>query len=222
MSSFFFYYIDKYNLLNKYKIHHETICNVNYSTILTRVSINQICILLPTMVLLENFNIIKLNNDNIINIYTLFSLPLFSFGHDIIQYIMHRFLSHNYYLYNLLGHNIHHKINANIAISAIYMSNCDFILIIVLPYIIPLIIIGNNNNLFINILIISSGMLGGVYEHSGYDFSKIFKNKFIGNFFNNKLHFIHHKKLKVNFSNGFGSTSISDRIFKTTIKCIEE
>lgn len=114
------------------------------------------------------------------------------------------------------------------------MSAPDFFLEIVLPYLVPLALVGGGGaDLLFHSLVAGSGALGGVYEHSGYDFSALFSPEncmggkgpwpswtakvaaLIRGFVANRAHGEHHSRANVSFSDGFGSPGICDTYFGT-------
>jgi sterol desaturase/sphingolipid hydroxylase (fatty acid hydroxylase superfamily) len=125
----------------------------------------------------------------------------------------------------LLGHSVHHKTTGSRAISACFMSTMDFLLEIVCPYLLPLIAItaigSAGASLCFHILTVTAGAFGGLYEHSGYDFSvKLAKSdrpvlRFVAARLSSRAHAEHHSRGNVSFSDGFGSSNIFDTVFRT-------
>ena len=77
-----------------------------------------------------------------------------------------------------------------------------------------------------HITIASLGAVGGLYEHSGYDFavrlrrpnrsgSRLQPLAWLAYLVTSKAHGEHHRRSNVSFSDGFGSPGICDTIFKT-------
>ncbi|CAI6089622.1 unnamed protein product [Clonostachys chloroleuca] len=163
----------------------------------------------------------------------LVSLVGMGVGHDVVQYITHRFLLHqpNVFLMRALRHSVHHSTGATKAISACYMSAPDFFLEIVLPYLVPLALVGGGGSgITFHSLVAGLGAIGGLYEHSGYDLSvnlraggkanrdgseQALLSTIASKFLDNRSHAQHHVRGNVSFSDGFGSPGISDTIFGT-------
>ncbi|PKY06326.1 hypothetical protein P168DRAFT_288283, partial [Aspergillus campestris IBT 28561] len=143
--------------------------------LLPRVLTNQTLILLPTM-LLTQFTSLCFTPDppHLSRTRFLLSLLAMATGHDIVQYLTHRYLLHSprIPLIRALKHAIHHSTGASRGLSACYMSGPDFFLEIVLPYLVPLAAIGGGGaDPCFHYLVAALGAIGGVYEHSGYDFA---------------------------------------------------
>jgi hypothetical protein len=77
-----------------------------------------------------------------------------------------------------------------------------------------------------NLIVASLGAIGGLYEHSGYDFAarlpkaegSAFRQRlirFLALLITSKAHGEHHRVGNVSFSDGFGSPGICDTVFKT-------
>ena len=68
---------------------------------------------------------------------------------------------------------------------------------------------------------VTAGAFGGLYEHSGYDFSvKLAQSdnalaRFVASRISSKAHAEHHSRGNVSYSDGFGSSNICDTVFKT-------
>lgn len=200
-----------------------------YLQLLPKVLLNQFLILLPAMVLAEATGLCFTGSARLSPLHFLLSLPAMAVGHDVVQYIAHRHLLHNpaIYLMRTLKHSVHHSTSASRGISACYMSGADFFLEIVLPYLIPLMLVGGGGaDVRFHLLIASLGAIGGVYEHSGYDLAvlvqgaspsptpSLFARIFDG-LVNNRAHGAHHSRSNVSFSDGFGSPGICDTLFGT-------
>jgi hypothetical protein len=72
----------------------------------------------------------------------------------------------------------------------------------------------------------SLGAVGGLYEHSGYDFAvrlprpnrsgfRLQPLAWLSHLVTSKAHGEHHRRSNVSFSDGFGSPGICDTIFRT-------
>jgi len=204
-----------------------------YTKMLSRVLFNQAFVLLPSMVIMQVFRLSYVGETRLTMGRFLISLPVMALGHDIVQYVTHRFLLHqsNSFLMRTLRHSIHHSTGANSGITACYMSAPDFFLEIVLPYLIPLAVIGGGgSDILFHALTVSLGAFGGVYEHSGYDFAVHLRNpppggnhttlraslsKVLAYFLDNRAHSAHHTRANVSFSDGFGSPGFSDTVLGT-------
>ncbi|BEJ18240.1 hypothetical protein CspHIS471_0705170 [Cutaneotrichosporon sp. HIS471] len=220
-----------------------------YMHLLPNVLRNQIFVLLPFMLLMEILGLAFVGPPTH-PIRFLVNLPLMALGHELIQYFGHRFLLHapNVFLMKFLRHSVHHSTRASSAISACYMSAIDFFIEIGCPYLLPLAMVGGGgSDRFFHFLIAGTGAIGGLYEHSGYDFAISFRPKFenlgekpmseeekemeykkleggkmtnfviksLAGFLDNRAHLEHHMRGYVSFSDGFGSPSILDTLFRT-------
>jgi sterol desaturase/sphingolipid hydroxylase (fatty acid hydroxylase superfamily) len=119
-----------------------------------------------------------------------------------------------------LGHDIHHRTAASKSITACYMSAADFFLNIVAPYLLPLVLIGGGgSDIRFHVLVAGVATIGGLYEHSGYDFAPAFCNGLLRllppSFTSSRAHGEHHRRWQVSFSDGFGSPGLCDLIFAT-------
>jgi sterol desaturase/sphingolipid hydroxylase (fatty acid hydroxylase superfamily) len=197
-----------------------------YKEFLPRVVFNQTCILLPAMWLCQRTGLAFGGPHHVSLRFALSAIALIAVGHDVVQYGSHRFLLHNPF-FRVLGHGLHHSTGASCSISACYMSAPDFFLTIVCPYLVPLILIGGGSgNLGFQLLVACLGAVGGLYEHSGYDFSVFggkramscgsFRLRRIAGFLvSSHAHREHHRRSCVSFSDGFGSPGLCDTIFRT-------
>lgn len=111
------------------------------------------------------------------------------------------------------------------------MSAPDFFLEIVLPYLIPLALIGGGGaDMRFHSLVVVLGAFGGIYEHSGYDLALAFQASLqskqsgahwkilaslLCELVGNRAHSEHHSRAIVSFSDGFGSPGICDTVFGT-------
>ena len=146
---------------------------LTYFQLLPRVLFNQIFILLPAMVAFQYRGAGFYRR-------AAFELPcilwpqccFMGVGHDIVQYVFHRFVLHRPGLIRTLGHSVHHSTGASKGISACYMSPADFFLEIVLALSRSSVArwrwrrCGRSSS-----TVASLGAFGGLYEHSGYDFA---------------------------------------------------
>jgi sterol desaturase/sphingolipid hydroxylase (fatty acid hydroxylase superfamily) len=220
----FFEWCDRTGMLASLKV--RDIDRLGYFELLPRVLFNQILVLLPTMVAFQYTGLAFNGVPHVSGSHFLAGMALIVIGHDIVQYVFHRFLLHRPGLIRKLGHSVHHSTGASKAISACYMSPADFFLEIVLPYLVPLALIGAGADVLFHITIASLGAVGGLYEHSGYDFavrlrrpnrsgSRLQPLAWLAYLVTSKAHGEHHRRSNVSFSDGFGSPGICDTIFKT-------
>ncbi|VTZ27195.1 Fatty acid hydroxylase [Methylocella tundrae] len=197
----------------------------SYFELLPRVLINQFFILLPSMMLVQFAGLAFVGAPHLGVLHFLAAMILMGVGHDIVQYAAHRFLLHRPGMIRKLGHSVHHSTGASRAISACYMGYADFFLEIVLPYLLPLIVVAAGADVSFHLLVASLGAIGGLYEHSGYDFSARLprgvsglKGRLIDALaaaITSKAHAEHHRRSNVSFSDGFGSPGICDTFFAT-------
>ncbi len=198
---------------------------LGYFELLPRVLVNQFFILLPAMALLGYAGLAFSGDPHLGVFHFLAAMILMGIGHDIVQYAAHRFLLHRPGLIRKLGHSVHHSTTASRAISACYMGYADFFLEIVLPYLLPLMVVAAGADVSFHLLVASLGAIGGLYEHSGYDFSirlprgvRGIKGRVIdaiAALITSKAHAEHHRRSNVSFSDGFGSPGICDSFFAT-------
>lgn len=219
-----FEWADRTKILASFKMRDND--RLDYTGLLPRVLFNQLVVLLPVMIALQYTGLAFTGPPHMGVWHFLAGLILMGAGHDIVQYAFHRFLLHRPSLFRKLGHSVHHSTNAAKAISACYMSAPDFFLEIVLPYLVPLVLIQAGSDISFQLVVASLGAIGGLYEHSGYDFAvRLPREIFSGGRFqplallaqliSSKAHGEHHRRSNVSFSDGFGSPGICDTIFKT-------
>jgi sterol desaturase/sphingolipid hydroxylase (fatty acid hydroxylase superfamily) len=195
---------------------------LGYGAVLPRVLFNQCCVLLPTMWLCEKSGLAFVGPSTITFAHAAAALVLLTIGHDVVQYAAHRGLLHDT-RFRWLRHDLHHSTGASRAITACYMSAPDFFLTIVCPYLVPLVLIGGGtSNLGFQLLVASLGAVGGLYEHSGYDFALDLKasprrlmSLLPASLVSSHAHGEHHRRSRVSFSDGFGSPGLCDLIFRT-------
>lgn len=220
----FFEWSDRTGMLSSFKVRNND--RLGYTELLPRVLFNQIFILLPAMVVLQYAGLAFTGAPHLSVLHFVAGMALMVIGHDVVQYIFHRFLLHRLGLFRKLGHNVHHSTGASKAISACYMSPVDFFLEIALPYLVPLVLVGAGADVLFHLTLASVGAIGGLYEHSGYDFavrlpppnrsgSRLQPLAWLSHLTTSKAHGEHHRRSNVSFSDGFGSTGICDTIFKT-------
>ena len=220
----FFEWSDRTGMLSSFKV--RDIERLTYFQLLPRVLFNQVFILLPAMVAFQCAGLAFTGAPHLSALHFVAGMVLMGVGHDVVQYIFHRFVLHRPGLIRKLGHSVHHSTGASKSISACYMSPADFFLEIVLPYLVPLALIGAGADVFFHLTVASFGAIGGLYEHSGYDFavrlprdagshSRPRPLTWLAAAVTSKAHGEHHRRSNVSFSDGFGSPGICDTIFKT-------
>ncbi|HUB62998.1 MAG TPA: sterol desaturase family protein [Methylocella sp.] len=219
-----FAWSDHTGLLASFKV--RDVDRLTYFQLLPRVLFNQIFILLPAMVAFQYGGFAFTGPPHLGALHFVAGMLLMGIGHDIVQYVFHRFVLHRPGLIRKLGHSLHHSTGASKSISACYMSAADFFLEIVLPYLVPLALVGAGADVPFHLIVASLGAIGGLYEHSGYDFavrfaksnrsgSQLQPHAWLATLVTSKAHGEHHRRSNVSFSDGFGSPGICDTIFKT-------
>ncbi|TXT04790.1 hypothetical protein VHUM_04058 [Vanrija humicola] len=240
-----FEYADQHKSLERFKV--RKLRQSGYAKLLPNVLRNQIFVLLPMMWLSEYLGYCFTGPKQLSLFRFIASLPAMAIGHDIIQYIGHRYILHfpSVWMMKTFKHSIHHSTKANSAISACYMSSIDFFIEIVCPYLLPLALVGGGGSgTFFHFLVAGTGAIGGLYEHSGFDFSLYFRKRdpqpedkpeateaaeheeeqgpvlkavtsFLADFLDNRAHLEHHRRGYVSFSDGFGSPGICDTLLAT-------
>jgi sterol desaturase/sphingolipid hydroxylase (fatty acid hydroxylase superfamily) len=219
-----FEWLDRSGALRSSKIRKRD--RLGYADFLPRVLFNQVFILLPAMLVCEVLGVAFAGPAKITFGFAAIALVLMTLGHDVVQYAAHRGLLHNR-RFECLGHHLHHSTGASKSISACYMTAPDFFLTIVCPYLVPLILIGGGTgNVGFQLLIACLGAVGGLYEHSGYDFAaglkKAATSRWAGflaslpaSLISSHAHGEHHRWSRVSFSDGFGSPGLCDALFRT-------
>jgi sterol desaturase/sphingolipid hydroxylase (fatty acid hydroxylase superfamily) len=230
--SYAFEYCDRNGLLRGFKV--RNIDRKSYRQLMPRVLANQVFILLPCMMAVQALGLCFSGQEHLPLWRFAISLVAMGVGHDIVQYATHRYLLHRPSLIRTLRHSIHHSTGASKGISACYMSAPDFFLEIVLPYLLPLAIIGGGgSDIVFHTMIAGLGAFGGVYEHSGYDFAaRLPKAKLaermprfvttLGSLITSQAHGQHHVKGNVSFSDGFGSPGLCDSLLGTRWDQVED
>lgn len=228
---YLFEHWDRTGAMRRFKVRDQE--RKSYRELLPRVLFNQVFILLPAMVAVQYLGWAFTGSSALSLLSVIGILVVMGIGHDVVQYATHRYLLHQPALVPVLKHSIHHSTRASRGISACYMSGADFFLEIVLPYLVPLVVVGGGgSNVVFQSLIAGLGALGGVYEHSGYDFSILLPKtaiakrmpqfvKTIGTLISSHAHGQHHTKGNVSFSDGFGSPGVCDRVFGTAWDQVE-
>jgi hypothetical protein len=227
-----FEWCDRTGRLARYKV--RDLDRLSYRRLLPRVLFNQTVIFLPCMMAIEYFGLAFVGDSHIGFLGAVCSLAGMTIGHDLVQYAAHRHLLHHPAMMRPLGHALHHTTGASKAISACYQSSADFFFEIVLPYLLPLVLVGGGgSNVAFHLIVPSLGAIGGLYEHSGYDFGLAFRdagatgrrrvvNAVLEAMTSSIAHGNHHTRGNVSFSDGFGSPGICDTIFKTRWDLVPE
>jgi sterol desaturase/sphingolipid hydroxylase (fatty acid hydroxylase superfamily) len=138
----------------------------------------------------------KTNISNGLMIF-LFRLLAYLVLYDIIFYTCHKIMHHKY-IYKFI-HKQHHLTYADSGISGYYMGVFDFFGEFILPFFLPLYVLGNDPLVMLTYGII--GQINGVLSHSGH------KIPFMPY---SKDHLIHHTEQKYNYGIFF-----MDYIFQT-------
>ena len=220
-----FEWCDRTRTLRQFKV--RDIDRKSYRQLMGRVLFNQCAVLLPCMVLMQAVGLCFTGEAHLPLWRFLSSLVVMGIGHDVVQYVTHRHLLHRPSLMRALRHSVHHSTGASKGVSACYMSAPDFFLEIVLPYLLPLALIGGGgSDILFHSMIAGLGAVGGVYEHSGYDFAVLLPKarlaermprfvKVLAGMITSQAHGEHHAKGNVSFSDGFGSPGVCDTAFGT-------
>lgn len=213
IAAFAFQCFDRYRILSQYKVYRSSAATPTFSQMLLRVIFNQCCLLLPAMILFENFSLTFKSNpnppSNLVSFFTQFTLT--TFLHEVAFYIFHSYVLHSSWGFQNLNHALHHTSKTHSAISAMYMSPPDFLLEIIIPYLFPLCLstLCNYANNFSCLFILLFGAFGGLYEHSGYN---IFPDIHT---LDTSVHALHHTHHHCSFANGVGAPSLVDPFMGT-------
>ena len=164
-----FEWLDRSGRLQRFKF--KRMERTTYFELLPRVLANQICILLPAMLFMQWAGLAYVGSPTVSLPVFVASVAFMTVGHDVLQYVAHRFILHRPEMMRRLGHAVHHSTIGSLGISACYMSAADFFLEIVCPYLIPLAFAPLGSNFLVHSLVVAAGAFGGLYEHSGYDFA---------------------------------------------------
>lgn len=218
-----FEWCDRTGGLDRFKV--RPVDRLSYSALLPRVLFNQVVLLLPFMMVCEWMGWAFVGTPRLSAIQFIAGLLLMPVGHDVVQYIGHRYVLHSPHC-RWLGHSLHHGTDASRSIGACYMSCGDFFLNIVTPYLVPLIAIGGGgSDILFHVLVPCAGAVGGLYEHSGYDFvpeageKRTWWGRLLSRIpaaaISSYAHGQHHSRSMVSFSDGFGSPGLCDTICST-------
>lgn len=212
--SFLFFLLDSYFPNLRVKHFRGGPSAPTYLSMLPRVLFNQLFILLPFMLLSTHFGLTYPSTPRpeptpLASVLSLVALgPLL---HEAAFYIFHRFILHSSWGFRLLDHHLHHTSLAHSAISAMYMSGPDFVLEIVLPYLLPLGVLSSSGacSPACCVAMLPLGALGGLYEHSGYNFFEGIAA------LDTSVHALHHRFYHCSFADGVGAPSVFDAALGT-------
>lgn len=221
-----FHWLDRTGRLARLRVRPPE--RLSYAQLLPRVLANQVFVLLPAMMAVEWLGLAFVGPAHV-PIWMWIVGPVgMAVGHDVVQYLTHRYILHRPLLMRPLGHAVHHTTAAGRSISACYMSLPDYFLEIGLPYLVPLILIGGGgSDLAFHSFLVAAGAFGGLYEHSGYDLSLGLTRRaeaggvkgrlfgLLAHALSSRAHGEHHTRGNVSFSDGFGSSNICDTVMKT-------
>lgn len=215
--AFTFEIFDRRRILSKYKIFHGSLTTPSYKKMLPTVLINQVCLLLPLMQLSTQFKVSFVEEREATSticgqlLSFIACVTIAPFIHEIVFYTAHRYLLHSSWGYMRLNHALHHSSKTHSAISAMFMSPVDFLFEVVMPYLVPLAILTRFRLLTRThaVCMLPIGTLGGLYEHSGYNFWPMFS------FLDTRTHGMHHTFHNCSFADGFGSQNLFDSFFGT-------
>jgi hypothetical protein len=85
---------------------------------------------------------------------------------------------------------------------------------------VPLVLIGGGgSDVLFHVVTMGLGVIGGLYEHSGYDFGGVPLPRLLqfvpASLISSHAHGQHHRRSSVSFSDGFGSPGLCDYLFGT-------
>ena len=103
----FFEWSDRTGLLASFKVRNTD--RLGYFELLPRVLFNQFFVLLPAMVAFQYTGLAFTGAPHLSVWYFLAGLVVMAVGHDIVQYVFHRFLLHRPGMIRSLGHSVHHS-----------------------------------------------------------------------------------------------------------------
>lgn len=201
-----FAYIDRHKLLRRYKEHNSD--RRTYRDMLPLVVLNQAFLLLPVMYAAERAGLAFQRSAAQPALHVLANTAWMTLGHDVFFYLGHRFLLHTPFGYVFFRHDVHHSTKASVALSSMYMAPSDYVLEIIVPYLVPLCMIRSDAKF--NVLAIALGSLGGMYEHSGFNFWPRMPG------LSTLAHSMHHARYNCSFSDGVGSSNIMDEALRTS------
>lgn len=210
--------LDRRQKFPKHKQFHGLATTPNYANMLPTVLFNQVFLLLPLMKLFTEGGLAftagfdaKAGWVGQAKSYVA-CMTIAPLIHEVMFYTAHRYLLHSRWGFTRLNHALHHTSRAHSAISAMYMSATDFVLEVVLPYLLPLAALTRMEMVTRThaVLMLPVGTLGGLYEHSGYNFFPML------GVLDTRTHGLHHTHHTCSFADGFGSTNLLDHLFQTS------
>ena len=209
---------DAYGICQQFKEFKATDKMPTYYEMLPQVLWNQIVILLPCM-MITGYTRWTVPNENEVNLTANMNMVLKWFcaliiglsGHEICFYLTHRFLLHSKWGWTFFEHHVHHSAKTHSSISAMYMSSLDFLVEIVVPFLVPVMVVCalNLSDRFTVITLLPSGTIGGILEHSGYNFLPQFTLT------DTAPHARHHRMKNCSYADGFFAPNILDNVFET-------
>lgn len=215
--AFTFELCDCSGTFRKHKIFHATRNTPTFYKMLPQVIFNQVFVLFPLMLLWTRLGLTydaardAPSGSFPLMLSFLSCATIAPLIHEVLFYVPHRFVLHSHWGFSYLKHSLHHSSRAHSAISAMYMAPIDFTLECALPYLVPLAVLTRFSLITRThaVLMLPVGALGGLYEHSGYNFFPAV------DFLDTRTHGLHHAFHNCSFANGFGSTNVLDHFLKT-------
>lgn len=165
-----FEHLDRTQKLQQYKQFRWKKGLPTYRDMLPRVLANQTLIMLPCMIAVWPLTNSYSGKQPSTPTSLLALAALAPLLHELPFYALHRWVLHSPHGVPRLGHSLHHNAKAHSAVSAMYMYAFDYVLQIVVPYVIPLLVLRATRMLTAShaVALLPLGSLGGLYEHSGY------------------------------------------------------
>ena len=101
-----FHWLDTSGRLASYRVRPPE--RRSYLELMPRVLANQILVLLPAMMAVEWLGLAFVGAPHIAPIMWLVGMAGMTVGHDVVQYVTHRYVLHRPSLMRTLGHSVHH------------------------------------------------------------------------------------------------------------------
>ncbi|GAB0496607.1 hypothetical protein MMPV_007920 [Pyropia vietnamensis] len=156
------------------KVRIEVDPSRRYAALLPRVVANQVLLLLPTMVVAEavgwayggpydaHSRVGGVVSPSVPSVVSLMVVAAWmAVAHDVLFYVGHRFLLHSGWGWRAFGHHLHHTTRASTGVSAMYMSPADYIIEIVVPYLVPLAAVSRLLDRRWHAVMLAAGCVGG-------------------------------------------------------------